>query len=157
MEPTKPVVIASNWPSFTLLESMVALLALGGICLLFSSLLSFSQQANRLLVLAPQKDWEVFALQLDYETREYRLIEVTSRKLVFEKLLPVKPNQSKYVEIYHKERVLRKKDNGGYHPLLTEVASTRFVKGSQSIVVEVTFLDGREATLDFVPETTTLF
>lgn len=125
--------------AFTLAESLLALLTLTIVCLLFQTGISQLKYVQKHSFSTHHEDFQVFLLQLAYETKEMNFINMTSSVLVFE---TVEQNiQRKICTFELKNNIIRKSLNNGYQPLLMNVKSWQLIGNAKSSHVAVTFLN----------------
>lgn len=123
---------------FTLIECLVALFVLGLNMLMLTAILQQAPRINQQLVNRKEQEWQVFLIQLEHELRNCQFVAVDTY------VLYLVSAENKPVTIDRINHIVRKRDNNGYHPLLTEVTEIRFQQVGQSIVFRVTFTDGEK-------------
>lgn len=114
------------WPNkltaFTLLEALLALLMLGGICSIFSAVITHNLAVKENLAQTPTKEWENFLIQLQRETTGYTLEKITSMRITLKRSTQGKDSdvseEDPYIYIERYEDVIRKRKKNGYQPLL---------------------------------------
>lgn len=125
--------------SFTLLESLLALLTLTIVCLLFQTGISQLKYVQHHSFSTYHDDFQVFLLQISYEMKNMNFIEVTPVFLKFEFIDENKLIKECTFEL--KNNIIRKSLNNGYQPLLMNVKSWQLIGDEKSSHITVTFLN----------------
>ena len=115
---------------FTLLECLLSLMILGLSVLLINGIIRQMPQVNQQLFARKDQEWQIF------------LIQTCTYVSVSPYTLFLKSSKENVVTIDRINGKVRKRDNNGYHPLLTEVSLIYFEKKASSIQFTVTFENG---------------
>jgi competence protein ComGF len=121
---------------FTLWECLLSLVILGLSTLLLNGIIRQIPQTNRQLFARKDQEWHIFLIQLERE------LEACTYLTVYSQALYLRSGGDNLVTIDRINGKVRKKDNGGYHPLLTEVSLLTFEKLASAIQFTVTFENG---------------
>lgn len=121
---------------FTLLECLLSLWVLAIFLLLISGIVKHLAPVNQQIMARKDQEWHVFLFQLERELSTCVYLSVS------ENTLYLRSSQNNSVTIDRINRVLRKRDNNGYQPLLTEVADVSFEKIGAAIRFTVSFENG---------------
>ncbi|WP_280739538.1 competence type IV pilus minor pilin ComGF [Enterococcus sp. PF1-24] len=115
-----------------MLESLLALLVLGGMLVVFSALLQMMQGIQRNVDNASEKEFDVFLLQLELELKDTQLTGVYHNQIHF----------NKAEEDFHIKQVGSRVDKRkGTQPLLTDVKTFSVNQVNQTLEIEVVFKD----------------
>jgi competence protein ComGF len=131
--------------AFTLLEGLVALMAISGALLLVSGLTKFESRILLELKNASAVDWVRFSNLLDIELAGAKLVKIEGNWLFVEKgnaqeqkVITFGQAKSKSGLDFRKMNV-----NGlGYQPMLMNVKTVEIFQRDQLVIIEVTLLDG---------------
>ena len=110
---------------FTLLECLLSLWVLAIFLLLISGIVKHLAPVNQQIMARKDQEWHVFLFQLERELSTCTYLSVS------ETTLYLRSSQNNSVTIDRINRVLRKRDNNGYQPLLTEVTDVSLRKLAQ--------------------------
>lgn len=123
---------------FTLLECLLSLWVLAICLLLISGIVKHLAPVNQQTMARKDQEWHVFLFQLERELSTCTYLSVS------ETTLYLRSSQNNSVTIDRINRVLRKRDNNGYQPLLTEVTDVSFEKIGAAIRFIVSFENGEQ-------------
>lgn len=123
---------------FTLIECLLALMVLSISLLMVDAIIKQIPQVNQQLSARKDQEWHIFLLQLERELAACTYISVTTYTLILHNA------QNKTVTIDRINGVIRKRENNGYQPLLTEVSGLTYQKINESIRFTVTFENGEQ-------------
>lgn len=123
---------------FTLWECLLSLWVLAICLLMISGIVKHLAPVNQQIMARKDQEWHVFLLQLERELSTCTYLSVS------ETTLYLRSSQNNSVTIDRINRVLRKRDNNGYQPLLTEVADVSFEKIGAAIRFTVSFENGEQ-------------
>lgn len=118
---------------FTLIECLLVLLLLSVSLLMTTSIFLQIAPINRQLSARKDQEWHVFLIQLERELKDCTFFHVNSHTLY------LKNEKGQDVRINIINGRLRKQENNGFQPLLTEVADLAFEKKDEMIQFTVTF------------------
>jgi competence protein ComGF len=121
---------------FTLIECLLALVVLSVSLLMVDGIIKQIPQVNQQLSDRKDQEWHIFLLQLERELATCTYISVSDYTLF------LRSAENNIVTIDRINGVIRKRDNGGYQPLLTEVRGLSYQKVNESIRFTVTFENG---------------
>ncbi len=121
---------------FTLIECLLALVVLSVSLLMVDGIIKQIPQVNQQLSDRKDQEWHIFLLQLERELATCTYISVSDYTLF------LRSAENNIVTIDRINGVIRKRDNGGYQPLLTEVRGLNYQKVNESIRFTVTFENG---------------
>lgn len=121
---------------FTLIECLLALVVLSVSLLMVDGIIKQIPQVNQQLSDRKDQEWHIFLLQLERELATCTYISVTEYTLF------LRSAENNVVTIDWINGVIRKRDNNGYQPLLTEVSGLIYQKINESIRFTVTFENG---------------
>ncbi len=121
---------------FTLLECLLSLMILGLSVLLINGIIRQMPQVNQQLFARKDQEWQIFLIQLERELQTCTYVSVSPYTLF------LKSSKENVVTIDRINGKVRKRDNNGYRPLLTEVSLIYFEKKASSIQFTVTFENG---------------
>ncbi|WCG07515.1 competence type IV pilus minor pilin ComGF [Enterococcus gallinarum] len=107
---------------FTLLECLLSLMILGLSVLLINGIIRQMPQVNQQLFARKDQEWQIFLIQLERELQTCTYVSVSPYTLF------LKSSKENVVTIDRINGKVRKRDNNGYHPLLTEVSLIYFEK-----------------------------
>ncbi|KAF1299626.1 hypothetical protein BAU15_00140 [Enterococcus sp. JM4C] len=127
-----------SYSGFTLLECLIALIVLSGLFLLIGPFIQITQETHQQLQQTKEKEWEIFLVQLEYELQEDLFVKVEGDTFY------LKNSTGGDVLIEPYQHLIRKKENGGHQPMLTEVATFKAKQENKQIRLEVVFLDGHK-------------
>lgn len=137
--------LSNDYSGFTLIECLLALIILTVICLLFSASIKNAAVVTKHLKNEREKEWHIFVIQLENELRNCRYEKSQENRII----LKNKKND-KIVWIEYKLGKIIKVENGGYHPLLTEVKQANFKEEGKSIVINATFENNLNFTAKWI-------
>ncbi|OTN77758.1 hypothetical protein A5886_002859 [Enterococcus sp. 8G7_MSG3316] len=123
---------------FTLLECVLALVILSVSLLMIDGIIKQIPKVNQQITARKDQEWHIFLLQLERELATCTYISVTDYTLFLQSA------ENNTVTIDRINGVIRKRDNNGYQPLLTEVSGLRYQKINESIRFTVTFENGEQ-------------
>ncbi|WP_291290815.1 competence type IV pilus minor pilin ComGF [Enterococcus sp.] len=121
---------------FTLVECLLSLVILGVSLLLINGIIRQLPQANQQLFARKDQEWHIFLIQLERELQTCTYVSVSPYTLF------LKSDKENVVTIDRINGKVRKRDNNGYQPLLTEVSLIYFEKVDTAIQFTVTFENG---------------
>ncbi|MHC5374053.1 competence type IV pilus minor pilin ComGF [Enterococcus sp. LJL120] len=140
-----------NSKGFTLLECLIALLIISGICWLFSLLVGVSQGVSQQFPTNHQQEFYTFLFQLEQEAAPLQTLTVSNHQLSFSDPLPGKYDKDPSFTIsYRNERIDKTKKNQGTQPLLTSVKQLTMTVLEGEIEFKVLFQDGKESQGSYV-------
>lgn len=126
-----------KFEGFTLIECLVALLVVSYMLMMFSLLIQVIKQVQQETKLNSRKEFGIFLLQLEQETIDYELEAVIDNKIFF------RNNKNVQVQVRQVGARLDKKENGGTHPLLTQIKSFNAKQIDYAVEIEVVFSDDK--------------
>ncbi|WP_265456260.1 competence type IV pilus minor pilin ComGF [Enterococcus sp. HY326] len=136
---------------FTLLECLIALVVVSGICWLFSLLVGVSQKVYQQFPTNHQRKFYTFLFQLENEAVPLKNVTLSDNQLSFSE--PLSSNYDKdpsFTILYRNERIDKTKKNQGTQPLLTGVKKLTMTTLDGEIEFKVIFQDGKESQGSYV-------
>ncbi|MGX7244446.1 competence type IV pilus minor pilin ComGF [Enterococcus quebecensis] len=135
----------NNYLGFTLTECLLALLVLSVICILFSASVKHGSVVTKRLKSERKKEWHIFMIQLENELKDCRYEKTQNDKIILRN-----KRNNKTVWIEYKLGKLVKVENGGYHPLLTDVKQAIFIEENNSVKIKVTLENNENVTTKWI-------
>lgn len=103
---------------------------------LATGVIAQSQRINEHLSRRTHQEFEVFILQLENELQGREYLNCTDHEII----LRAPSGASTFINI--RNHIIRKVENNGYQPLLTQVEKVYFQEIEQRVLIRVTFLNG---------------
>ncbi|OJG72000.1 hypothetical protein RV12_GL001083 [Enterococcus quebecensis] len=92
-----------------------------------------------------KKEWHIFMIQLENELKDCRYEKTQNDKIILRN-----KRNNKTVWIEYKLGKLVKVENGGYHPLLTDVKQAIFIEENNSVKIKVTLENNENVTTKWI-------
>lgn len=124
--------------AFTLLECLVAMLVLSLSLLMLTAVFLQVPKVNQLIAAKKEQEWQAFFIQFERELQGCTYVSASSRELL------LKNSKNQTVKINLANRILKKQENNGYQPLLTEVESVNFEQKNTIVELSIMFTNGEK-------------
>ena len=127
-----------NEPAFTLIECLISLVVLSSILLSMTLLINQANQVNQYLQRKDQKEWLIFLMQFEEETKNGENILVKDQRIYYDIA-----NNTYCIEQY--QNMIRKRSlSGGHQPMLIAVRTWVVKEDEATVAFLVSFENGEE-------------
>ena len=129
----------------TLIECLVALIVLNLFLLAVPLVLRQGRSMEQQVIGHQEQEWHVFLIQMENKLAEGNFTKISNKAIHFEKEKESKITTGT-IEFRANNQLIAIRDNGGYEPILLNVANFIVHQQQQTITFEVYFTNGTSKT-----------